>query len=99
MYAIRSYYEGDEAIGNDTRGQHGRLGNHGLGQFVRWACLHELPEVVTQDFACLRVRRADFRIFFGQFGLHALGLGSLAWKHHGYGQIALQVVLSMAANS
>ena len=63
--------------------QHRRLGHDRFGQFLGRAILHELPEVIAENFAGFRVNLLHERVFGGQIGLHPLRLGALSREHHG----------------
>lgn len=61
--------------------EHGGLSHDGAIQFVLWAGLHALPEIVAQLIRCLGVGLQHDRKRSRQFSLHAERLGPLAGKN------------------
>ncbi len=61
-----------DPVCRDAGREHGRLGNDGLGEFLRRPLLYELPQVVAEHLTGLGVRRRDFLMLLGEVGLHPL---------------------------
>ena len=78
------------AICGDAGSHHCGLRDECLCQFLCRTILYQMPQVVTEHRARLRVSFLDDREFSREVGLHTRGLGTLSGKYHCCGQDCLR---------